>query len=122
MFLLVTSSPLFALLLLTGVVGALPVHVVGIDSDVLYPLSEQENLAELFPRGKLSVVRNDDGHDGFLLAQDAIGPLIDAFLQEQEVRAGQFALPREAFAPTPIHCPNGICAVPLRRSSWPSTK
>ena len=39
-----------------------------------------------------------------------------------KVRAGQFALPREAFAPTPIHCPNGICAVPLRRSSWPSTK
>ena len=29
MFLLVTSSPLFALLLLTGVVGALPVHVLG---------------------------------------------------------------------------------------------
>ena len=61
--------------------------MIGIDSDVLYPLSEQQDLAELFPQAKLSVIRNDDGHDGFLLAQDAIGPLISEFLRKQDANA-----------------------------------
>jgi homoserine O-acetyltransferase/O-succinyltransferase len=59
-----------------------PVHVIGIDSDVLYPICEQQDLAESLPRGELTIVRNDDGHDGFLLAQDAIAPIITQFLNE----------------------------------------
>jgi homoserine O-acetyltransferase len=59
-----------------------PVHVISIDSDVLYPVSEQKDLADALPNSQLSIVRNDDGHDGFLLAQDAIGPIIHKFLDE----------------------------------------
>ena len=59
-----------------------PVHVVGIDSDILYPISEQEELAEVLPNSQLSIVRSDDGHDGFLLAQESIGPIITKFLEE----------------------------------------
>jgi homoserine O-acetyltransferase len=61
-----------------------PVHVVGIDSDALYPISEQQALANMLPNGNLSVVRSDDGHDGFLLAQDAIGPIMTEFLEALE--------------------------------------
>jgi len=32
----------------------------------------------------LSIIRNNDGHDGFLLAQDAIAPIIRAFLEEHD--------------------------------------
>ena len=59
-----------------------PVHVIGIDSDVLYPVSEQEELADALPNAQLSIVRSDDGHDGFLLAQNEIGPIIQNFLEE----------------------------------------
>jgi len=61
-----------------------PVHVVGIDSDALYPISEQQELADLLPESELTIVRNDDGHDGFLLAQDDIAPLIHTFLKSHE--------------------------------------
>ena len=61
-----------------------PVHVVGIDSDALYPISEQEDLAKALPFSELSIIRNNDGHDGFLLAQDAIAPIIRAFLEEHD--------------------------------------
>ena len=56
--------------------------MIGIDSDVLYPVSEQEELADALPNAQLSIVRSDDGHDGFLLAQNEIGPIIQNFLEE----------------------------------------
>ena len=59
-----------------------PLHVIGIDSDVLYPILEQEDLAAVFPNANLSIVRSDDGHDGFLLAQDSVGPIIQEFLEK----------------------------------------
>lgn len=59
----------------------IPALVLGIDSDVLYPLTEQEELAELFPGGTLKVIHSVDGHDGFLLEQDQVGQHIIDFLQ-----------------------------------------
>ena len=56
-------------------------HVIGIDSDVLYPISEQQAMAKAIPDSSLSIIRSDDGHDGFLLAQDAIGPQIEDYLR-----------------------------------------
>ena len=57
-----------------------PVHIVGIDSDALYPVSEQEDLKELLPNADLSIISTPDGHDGFLLAQDQLAPIITDFL------------------------------------------
>mmetsp|Transcript_58169 Transcript_58169/g.142220 ORF Transcript_58169/g.142220 Transcript_58169/m.142220 type:complete len:547 (+) Transcript_58169:269-1909(+) len=59
----------------------IPACVMGIDSDVLYPLSEQEELAEHMPKAELKVIRSDDGHDGFLLEQDQVGKHIVNFLK-----------------------------------------
>ena len=61
-----------------------PVHVIGIDSDALYPICEQEDLAAALPLSELTIIRNDDGHDGFLLAQDDIGPIIQTFLNAHD--------------------------------------
>ena len=58
--------------------------VVGIDSDRLYPLEQQERLAAglaTVTRGGLQVVHSPFGHDGFLIERDAIAravqPLLD---------------------------------------------
>ncbi len=46
--------------------------VVGIDSDILYPLSEQEELARHLPNAELAVLEAEDGHDAFLIELEAL--------------------------------------------------
>mmetsp|Transcript_17474 Transcript_17474/g.33126 ORF Transcript_17474/g.33126 Transcript_17474/m.33126 type:complete len:493 (+) Transcript_17474:408-1886(+) len=58
----------------------IPAMVLGIDSDILYPIKEQEELAELFPNGELGIIHSDAGHDGFLLEQDQVAAYITKFL------------------------------------------
>jgi homoserine O-acetyltransferase/O-succinyltransferase len=55
-----------------------PVMVAGVDSDRLYPLALQRELADLIPTtaGGLRVVHSDYGHDGFLIERDAVGLLV----------------------------------------------
>jgi homoserine O-acetyltransferase len=59
-----------------------PTLVIGIDSDVLYPIHEQEELYEKLGSKKKEFVeiRSDAGHDGFLLEQDAVGEAVTRFL------------------------------------------
>jgi homoserine O-acetyltransferase len=55
-----------------------PMVVAGIDTDRLYPLWQQEQLAELVP-GSVDgrrVVRSAVGHDGFLVEHDRVFPLV----------------------------------------------
>lgn len=54
-----------------------PCIVGGVDSDRLYPLRTQQELADLLPgcRG-LEVVHSRDGHDGFLTETEAVGKLL----------------------------------------------
>ena len=59
-----------------------PALVVGIDSDALYPISEQEALSTMIPNCEFHAIRSDEGHDGFLLEQDQIGSLIEKFLDK----------------------------------------
>jgi homoserine O-acetyltransferase len=60
----------------------IPALVLGIDSDVLYPLSEQEALADMLPNSRLGVIHSADGHDGFLLEQEQVGNYISEFLDQ----------------------------------------
>jgi homoserine O-acetyltransferase/O-succinyltransferase len=60
----------------------IPACVLGIDSDILYPLSEQEQLAEHMPDAELNIIHSLDGHDGFLLEQDQVGHHIIGFLDK----------------------------------------
>jgi homoserine O-acetyltransferase len=50
--------------------------VVAIDSDRLYPPSQQEEIAAAVPGAELHTVSSLYGHDGFLLETDALGPLL----------------------------------------------
>ena len=70
-----------------GVAAALrdcpvPVVVAGITSDRLYPLRQQQELADLLPGcAGLSIVESIYGHDGFLVETDAVAPLIRRTLE-----------------------------------------
>nr|WP_083905191.1 homoserine O-acetyltransferase [Nocardia transvalensis] len=54
-----------------------PCIVGGVDSDRLYPLRTQQELADLLPGCKgLEVVHSRDGHDGFLTETESVGKLL----------------------------------------------
>ena len=61
-----------------------PALVVGIRSDVLYPLHEQVELAALLPAGRLEVLSSPFGHDSFLVDHEglaaAVAPFFDQFV------------------------------------------
>lgn len=51
--------------------------VAGIDSDRLYPLHQQQQLADLIATsGPLQVLKSPHGHDGFLVESDQVGALL----------------------------------------------
>jgi homoserine O-acetyltransferase len=57
------------------------VEVAGIDTDRLYPLALQRDLANLLPgRRPCSVITSEFGHDGFLLEVDQAGAILAAAL------------------------------------------
>lgn len=60
-----------------------PSFVVGIESDVLYPLSEQKELAEHLPRATLEVLSAPHGHDAFLIELDTLNEVVDAWRNDQ---------------------------------------
>lgn len=60
-----------------------PTLVVGIDSDVLYPLVEQEELVELIPNSELAVVTSSHGHDAFLIEFEQMGDIVGPWLRKQ---------------------------------------
>jgi len=57
------------------------VTVAGIDSDRLYPLDLQYQLARLLPGGRpVTVIDSSWGHDGFLLETEQVGALLASVL------------------------------------------
>lgn len=56
------------------------VLVVGLDSDILYPLHEQTDLVAMIPNSALHVIRSINGHDGFLLEHEAVDAAVSEFL------------------------------------------
>jgi homoserine O-acetyltransferase len=59
--------------------------VVGIDTDILFPLSEQRFLAETIPHARLEVMSSLYGHDGFLVEFEQLSNHIRKFFQEDLV-------------------------------------
>ncbi len=53
--------------------------VVGIETDILFPVEEQEFIAAHIPRGKFIKIESPYGHDGFLLEYDQLAKLIREF-------------------------------------------
>jgi homoserine O-acetyltransferase/O-succinyltransferase len=68
------------------------VAIAGIDSDRLYPLYLQQELAELLPgRPEVTVIHALYGHDSFLIESEAVGAFIRAALEDEEGGAGAAA-------------------------------
>ena len=50
--------------------------VIGIDSDVLYPLDEQQELAHHLPNATLAVLEAGHGHDAFLIELETLSEIV----------------------------------------------
>lgn len=57
--------------------------VIGIKSDVLYPIAEQEFLQKNIPGAELLAIPSDFGHDGFLLEYEKIEPALRQFVHDR---------------------------------------
>lgn len=58
--------------------------IVGITSDLLFPLSEQKLLAATISNAKLSVIKSVYGHDGFLVEFEQFKKIVREFLQSEK--------------------------------------
>ena len=57
--------------------------VIGIKSDVLYPINEQEYLQQNISGAQLLSIASDFGHDGFLLEYEKIESALKLFVEEK---------------------------------------
>lgn len=57
--------------------------VVGVDSDLLFPLAEQELISNAIPNAQLEVIRSDFGHDAFLIETKKLKSVIYQFYKKQ---------------------------------------
>ena len=62
--------------------------VIGLSSDILFPVSEQEYLARYIARAEFSVIDSLYGHDGFLIETETLARIISRFLigNKEQVR------------------------------------
>ncbi|MBD3616529.1 MAG: homoserine O-acetyltransferase [Gracilimonas sp.] len=56
-----------------------PVLVVGFDSDLLYPIEEQRELASLLPHSQLAELESLYGHDAFLIEFEQLNDQLNSF-------------------------------------------
>jgi homoserine O-acetyltransferase len=56
--------------------------VVGIDSDILFPVEEQKQLAALMPNATYSEIHSNFCHDGFLIEHEQLTRIIKEFLKQ----------------------------------------
>ena len=57
--------------------------VIGIKSDVLYPIGEQEYLRDTIRGAELLSIASDFGHDGFLLEYEKIETALKIFIDHK---------------------------------------
>lgn len=64
----------------------MPVLVIGISSDVLYPVEEQKELTSLLGNARYAELVSDNGHDAFLIEFDAIQAIVKKKITERNKR------------------------------------
>jgi len=55
-------------------------EIVGISSDILYPISEQKGITEMIPNASYSEIKSIHGHDAFLIEFEQLDNIIRNFL------------------------------------------
>ncbi len=75
---------------LSAILGSIHARtlVIGLSSDMLFPVSEQEYLARHIQRAEFSVIDSLYGHDGFLIETETLARIISRFLigNKEQVR------------------------------------
>jgi homoserine O-acetyltransferase len=61
---------------------------IGIGTDILFPLVEQELIGAQVPKGTFVAIDSPYGHDGFLLEFDQLNPVIAAFARLRNYSSG----------------------------------
>ncbi len=62
----------------------LPVEILSINSDILYPKEEQEELARLMPNSSILYLDEPYGHDAFLIDVETVSSMVRNFLDRLE--------------------------------------
>lgn len=57
--------------------------IIGITTDILFPLTEQQYLADLIPGAQLKAIHSSYGHDGFLLEYEKISQAVKELLESK---------------------------------------
>ena len=57
---------------------------MGVDTDVLFPLQEQQELAEAIPNADLAVIESPHGHDAFLLEGERLNDIVKKWLRVEK--------------------------------------
>ena len=65
-----------------------PTLIVGIDSDLMFTLDEQEEMHRCIPNSSLKIIASDFGHDGFLIEYEKLTEHIRGFYKQEEMRKG----------------------------------
>ena len=61
--------------------------VVGIDSDILFPIQEQKFLVDNIPDARLEIMSSLYGHDGFLVEFEQLSNHIKKFFDQDQLSA-----------------------------------
>ena len=62
-----------------------PMLIIGIDSDILCPLTEQQFLAAHIPNSCLHIISSEYGHDGFLVEANTISRHLLQWMEEKDI-------------------------------------
>ena len=57
--------------------------IIGIESDILFPLEDQQIIAEHLPNVKFNIIQSDYGHDGFLIETQKISDILNPFFNNE---------------------------------------
>lgn len=66
---------------------ALPVEILSINSDILYPKAEQEELARFMPKSSILYLDEPYGHDAFLIDVEKVSRMVREFLDGRALQA-----------------------------------
>lgn len=62
----------------------LPALIAGYDSDVLYPINEQEELARLMPNARMARLSSLHGHDSFLIDPTDLIECVKTYIEDEK--------------------------------------
>ena len=65
----------------------IPVEILSINSDILYPKEEQEELARLMPKSSILYLDEPYGHDSFLIDVEKVSRMVRDFLDGRALQA-----------------------------------